>query len=153
MESRGERGYHQMRIFLEGVLLKQELKVFGWISPGSPYIQLLHSASKFMDLGGSAEVRGEAIGFTGDQDELGSQPFPITVPLVKAWRYISFNCLMNEVKIGRFYSDPVKDNHGEWCQPANPDNFVDKKLPQICCFPLDLGSFAAQEPRTCMDIR
>ena len=72
---------------------------------------------------------------------------------VKAWRWSNVKCSMNEVRMSSFYSDPDKDNHGKWWQPAKPANFVDKKYPQMFYLQLDMGYFAAEEPRTCMDNR
>ena len=52
--------------FCEEVVGQQDLRVFGWITLGSPYVQVMHSLTKFMDVGGFPTLRGKVIGLVGN---------------------------------------------------------------------------------------
>ena len=70
--------------FCGEVVVQQDLRVFGWMTPGYPYVQVIHLLTKFMDVGLLLKFRGGVIVFVGNGDEYVSQPYTVILPPNKA---------------------------------------------------------------------
>jgi len=102
------------------------------MSEGSPYLDIVHSCSRFHAIGAAPQIQGKIFGFMSDRDEMGNQPHPTKLQQEKAFGWFKPNCCFDRVQVATHYGN--MDNLGKpWKSVEGGSiNFTnDKWLPVV----------------------
>ena len=135
----------KVKAFRFETLQSLDLRVFAYMRPASPFIQLFHSAATFYTPGGDTDYRGRDIGFIGDRTDLQS---PTTVVLApeSPWKWVTRKVVMDEVALELFYADP--GNRRKLWQPTVRTAEENRTMPKLLFLPPQLIPFCSASPRT-----
>ncbi len=106
----------KIKTFRNEVLQRLDVVVFAYMRPGSPIIQLLHSAATFSMRGGDPDLRGRDFAFIGDRAGFRS-PVPVMLNPDLPWKWITKRLVLDIGPLEHFYV--IQANARKLWQPTD----------------------------------
>ena len=136
--------------FKSNILAMQDVRLFGYMREGLPFVHTIHLQARYPGIGGTSELKGKEIGFVGDYNKFGGTPMPYVVPKEKPWFWKKVKGSFNVVACGVFYGD---SNNKEKPWRPTADESTKKDLPRFLLLPRLLGKYAAESPITPWELK
>ena len=108
------------------ILLSLVLQIFGYMSGDLPFVNTLHSCTRYSGFGGRLDLAGKCVRITGEFDQYGGVPAMQSMTPEIPWKWTKVKVSLDYIACGTFYADPV-NREVEW----NPIETIEFPITEI----------------------